>query len=111
MSQFDDPYAMADDSASRQAELRQTRLEVNTRDSLKKPYVRALLQEIIIACGYYDQTPFEDRAANRAAGKRDIALWLRDKIGKVDFEMLHRMETEAAVAIPDPRERREPDDE
>jgi len=107
---YDDYEAAAGAAAKRQGELREKRLEVATRDSLKKAYVRILLQELIVATGYYDQAPRDPYLAQRWAGKRDMALWLREKIGSIDFQTLSRMEQELAVEIPDPRSQQVEDD-
>jgi hypothetical protein len=111
MSEYDEPFAVAQGAGNRQAELRKTRLEVAFRDALKKPYVRVLLQEMIIATGFYGPMSAENPQNAKQVGKREMALWLRQHIAAIDFSLLQRMETEAAVEIPDPRQpREEPDD-
>jgi hypothetical protein len=103
VSEYDDPIEAVEAEAERQKKLRATRLEVAVRDALKKPYVRILLQELIVQAGYYGYTPKDRDSAQRWAGGRDVALWLRAQIGAVDFDMLSRMEQELAAEIPDPR--------
>jgi len=65
------------------------------KDVLSTYSGRAVLSAVLDECGLYAAIPTDEHKTFRALGKRDIGLWLRDKILTTGNKYVMLMETES----------------
>lgn len=111
---WDDPREVderEEQAAKKRERVVQSRFREALRNSLKKDYMRLVLQRIIRHCGWYADLASESPARqDRRLGKRQVAIWLRRMIEEIDPESLRIMEAEFDAQMSEPHKHDPPGD-